>query len=216
MRTQARTRTPTRSRSDSTATSHRLLRAAVLTCLAMPFASAAIAQQSGTPTNPRSVATQAPQVQSLLLRSVTVTHDIERSLLFYRDILGQEVVEDVLLPTERARAWLDCSPQAEVRHLTLRGVAEYPGGPIAGGRISFISVREPDGRMPPPAHPNRKGSQGDTILPHRVKGLDQIYARLKAANFEFLFTPRVSSTGLSRNLMVFDPNGNIVELFELN
>ena len=123
MRTQARTRTPTRSRSDSTATSHRLLRAAVLTCLAMPFASAAIAQQSGTPTNPRSVATQAPQVQSLLLRSVTVTHDIERSLLFYRDILGQEVVEDVLLPTERARAWLDCSPQAEVRHLTLRGVA---------------------------------------------------------------------------------------------
>ncbi len=114
-----------------------------------------------------------------------------------------------------ARTWLDVSPQAEVRHVTLRGKGEYPGGSIAGGRISFIGVREPDGRMPPPAHPNRRGSRGDTILPHRVKGLDEIHEKLKAAGFEILFAPRTSSTGLSRNMMVFDPNGNIVELFEL-
>lgn len=158
---------------------------------------------------------QAPRVQSLLLRAVTVTYDLERSLLFYRDILRQEVVEDVPLAAERARRWLDCSAQAEVRHLTLRGTGEYPGGPIAGGRISFISVREPDGKVPPLAHPNRKGSHGDTILPHRVRGLDEIYAKLKAAGFEVLFPPQVSSTGLSRNMMVFDPNGHIVELFEL-
>ncbi len=63
--------------------------------------------------------------------------------------------------------------------------------------------------------PPRRGSQGDTILPHRVKGLDQIYARLQAAGFEVLLAPRTSGTGLSRNMMVFDPNGNIVELFEL-
>ena len=207
---------PTRRRDASCGASLLLLCATLLSWTGLPFASAADAPKTGVPTDSRSVASQAPGVQSLLLRSVTVTYDIDRSLLFYRDILGQEVVEDVPLSTERARTWLDCSPQAQVRHLTLRGEAEYPGGPIAGGRISFISVREPDGRRPAPAHPNRKGSQGDTILPHRVKGLDQIHARLKTANFEFLFTPRVSSTGLSRNMMVFDPNGNIVELFELN
>ena len=176
-------------------------------------ASLATAQPAPTPT--ASVATPAPAVQSLLLRAVTVTYDLERSLLFYRDILGQEVVEDVPLETERARAWLDCSPKAQVRHLILRGTGEYPGGSIAGGRISFISVKEPDGRKPAPAHPNRRGSQGDTILPHRVKGLDQIYAKLQAAGFEVLFAPRTSGTGLSRNMMVFDPNGNIVELFEM-
>jgi hypothetical protein len=30
----------------------------------------------------------AADVQSLLLRAVTVTYDLDRSLLFYRDILG--------------------------------------------------------------------------------------------------------------------------------
>lgn len=170
------------------------------------------------PANPGPITalrTESPTVQSLLLRAVTVTYDVERSLLFYRDILGQEVVEDVPLSAERSRAWLDISPRAEVRHLILRGQGEYPGGPIAGGRISFISIKEPDGRKPAPAHPNRRGSQGDTILPHRVKGLDQIYARLQAEGFEVLFAPRTSGTGLSRNMMVFDPNGNIVELFEM-
>ncbi len=189
-----------------------------------PFASAAdaalpgadgAAGAAGTPASAGSVATPAPRIQSVLLRAVTVTYDLDRSLLFYRDILGQEVVEDVPLDAARARSWLDCSPQAEVRHLILRGRGEYVGGPITGGRISFISIREPDGRVPPRAHPNRKGSRGDTILPHRVRGLDDIYAKLKAANFEILFEPRVSGTGLSRNMMVFDPDGNIVELFEL-
>ena len=180
---------------------------------ASPATAAAAAPSTSTSTG--GVATPTPRIQSLLLRAVTVTYDLERSLLFYRDILGQEVVEDVPLDTERSRAWLDCSPRAEIRHLILRGSAEYVGGPISGGRISFISIREPDGRVPPTAHPNRKGSRGDTILPHRVKGLDEIYGKLTAAKFEILFAPRVSGTGLSRNMMVFDPNGNIVELFEL-
>lgn len=45
-------------------------------------------------------------VQSLLLRAVAVNFDVERSLLSCRDILGQEVVEDVPLWAEGARAWL--------------------------------------------------------------------------------------------------------------
>ncbi len=186
----------------------------VLVCaMAAPAVSAAETAAIAPATT--SASTGPSAVQSILLRAVTVTYDVERSLLFYRDILGQEVVEDVPLSTERSRAWLDVSPQAEVRHLILRGKGEYPGGPIAGGRISFISVKEPRDKKPPPAHPNRRGSQGDMILPHRVKGLDQIYARLQAERFEVLFPPRTSGTGLSRNMMVFDPNGNIVELFEM-
>jgi catechol 2,3-dioxygenase-like lactoylglutathione lyase family enzyme len=186
---------------------------AILAATVTPAALAADAPATAAPG--RTPQGEPSAVQSLLLRAVTVTYDVERSLLFYRDILGQEVVEDVALSAERSRAWLDISPQAEVRHLILRGKGEYPGGPIAGGRISFISIKEPDGRKPPPAHPNRRGSQGDTILPHRVKGLDQIYSRLQATGFEVLFPPRTSGTGLSRNMMVFDPNGNIVELFEM-
>lgn len=153
--------------------------------------------------------------QSILLRAVSVTYDLERSLLFYRDILGQDVVEDVPLTAERSASWLEVSPQAKIRFVVLRGKGEYPGGPITGGRIAFIAIDDP-------AHPragnktdNRRGVHGDMILPHRVANLDGIVRRLKEQKFEFLFEPRVSPTGLSRNCMVFDPNGHIVELFEL-
>ena len=190
-----------------------ILACLLVICLAVPplhAADAAAALQVPTASAPPAAA----DVQSLLLRAVSVTYDLERSLLFYRDILNQEVVEDATLSTERAQTWLDITPQAQVRFVVLRGRGEYPGGPIAGGRIAFIGIREPN-RKAAAAQPNRRGSQGDMILPHRVKGLDSIYAKLQTAGFEILFAPRVTPTGLSRNMMVFDPNGHIVELFEM-
>jgi catechol 2,3-dioxygenase-like lactoylglutathione lyase family enzyme len=155
------------------------------------------------------------RVQSLLLRAVSVTYDLERSLLFYRDILEQELVEDNALDAERSSSWLDVSRDAKIRFVVLRGSGEYPGGPIAGGRIAFIAIVDPQRPLARYARPNRRGVHGDTILPHRVQGLDVIHQKLKAAGFEILFGPRVSPTGRSRNMMVFDPNGHIVELFEL-
>jgi catechol 2,3-dioxygenase-like lactoylglutathione lyase family enzyme len=159
--------------------------------------------------------TQEKPTQSILLRAVSITYDLERSLVFYRDILGQDVLEDVPLSAERAASWLEVSPQAKIRFVVLRGKGEYPGGPIAGGRIAFIAIDDPEHPPGSVKKINRRGVHGDVILPHRVANLDGIVRRLKAEKFEFLFEPRVSPTGLSRNCMVFDPNGHIVELFEL-
>lgn len=200
-----------------------ILACLLVICLATPplrAADAAAALQvptasAQTASLPVASAPPTAEVQSLLLRAVSVTYDLERSLLFYRDILNQEIVEDATLSTERAQTWLDITPQAQVRFVVLRGRGEYPGGPIAGGRIAFIGIREPNRKAAAAAHPNRRGAQGDMILPHRVKGLDSIYAKLQAGGFEILFAPRVTPTGLSRNMMVFDPNGHIVELFEM-
>lgn len=153
--------------------------------------------------------------QSILLRAVSVTYDLERSLLFYRDILGQEIVEDVPLSAERSASWLDVSPEARIRFIVLRGKGDYPGGPIAGGRIAFIAIEDPKHSRNRPRVANHRGVHGDMILPHRVANLDGIVRQLKGADFEFLFEPRVSPSGLSRNCMVYDPNGHIVELFEL-
>ena len=125
-------------------------------------------------------------------------------------------MEDVPLSTERPRAWLDSTLAQR------RGAAPDPArhGGVSGRAHrrgpDLLHQRQGTERQEAPARPpNRRGSQGDTILPHRVKGLDQIYARLQAEGFEVLFAPRTSGTGLSRNMMVFDPNGNIVELFEM-
>lgn len=153
------------------------------------------------------------RVQSLMLRGVIVTHDLDASLHFYRDILGQEVVEERQLDAQRSQTYLDVSATAKVVHIIFRGSAEYPGGPVTGGRMSLIGIDDP---LRSPAkvarHPAR---HGDVIFPHRVANLDEIYRRIKTAKLQVLYPPRVSSTGRSRTMMVYDPNGKIVELFEL-
>ena len=54
------------------------------------------------------------------------------------------------------------------------------------------------------------------ILPHWVSNIDEIAKRAKAAGHEVLFDVKASGTGKSRNMMLFDPNGNIVEIFQIN
>ena len=155
-------------------------------------------------------------LQTQLLRAVTVTYALDRSLIFYRDILGQQLMELNQLDTVRSQRYLDIGPRAEVWFASLKGSGEYAGGSVTGGRIAFIGIKDPDARAEDrtPAR-GRRGRQGDAILPHRVSNLDEIMRRLQRAGFETLVPPTTSSSGLSRSAMVFDPNGKIVELFEL-
>jgi catechol 2,3-dioxygenase-like lactoylglutathione lyase family enzyme len=160
-------------------------------------------------------AEKAP-VQSLLLRSVTVTCKLDASIAFYRDILGQEVIEDAPQDAAKASAFLDVRPTSRVRFVILKGSAVYPGGEIIGGRIAFMGIDDPEApacKSAPAA--NHRGRQGDGIHPHRVANIDEIARRARAQGVEILFGPRRSGTGLSRNMMMFDPNGRIVEVFEL-
>ncbi len=171
---------------------------------AMPTAPVFAADKAGVP------------VQSILLRAVTVTYDLDRSLLFYRDILGQELMELNRLDTTRSQRYLEIGPRAEVWFASLRGRGEYAGGAVTGGRIAFIGLKDPDASPEArAASKGRKARQGDAILPHRVSNLDEIMTRLQRNGFDVLVPPTVSSSGLSRSAMVFDPNGKIVELFEL-
>ena len=155
-----------------------------------------------------------PDVQSLLLRSVIVTHDLEASVQFFRDILGQDIIEERALDAKRSQSWLDISDDADVTFMVFIGRGEYPGGPIQGGRIALIGIDDPqyDGPLP---NLNRRGQHGSSVLPHRVGNLDEIYRRIQDAGLEVLYPPTTSSTGRSRTMMVYSPTGHIVELFEL-
>jgi hypothetical protein len=62
----------------------------------------------------------------------------------------------------------------------------------------------------------RGGWHGETILPFRVSGLDEIARRLRAGGYRIGFEPRASPVGVSRNMIAYDPNGVILELFETN
>ena len=159
------------------------------------------------------IAADGPAVQSQLLRAVTVTHDLEASLTFYVDILGQRVIERRQLDADRSRSWLQLGPKASVTFVVLAGSGEYPGGPVVGGRIAFLGIDDPDRGARRVV--NRRATDTDMVLPHRVQNLDEIYRRIQDAGHAVLYPPAVSSTGRSRTMMLFDPNGHIVELFEL-
>ena len=152
-------------------------------------------------------------VKSVLLRAVTVTYELEESLAFWRDIMGQEVVEWEKLDAKRAQTWLNVSDEAEIDFVVLKGNGDHPATYIQGSRITFIGITDP--KRPPHETVKRRGEHGDMILVHRVGNLDEIHRRLKDAGHEFLYEPRDSGTGRARTSMVIDPNGHIVELIEM-
>ncbi len=154
--------------------------------------------------------------QSLILRSVAVTCKIEESITFYRDIMGQEVIEDQTFTGSGIQKYIDVKDGGAVRFVIMGGSGKYPGGQVVGGNIAFMGIVDTDDPACSGEVEKRRGRQGSTILPHRVSNIDEIAKRAKAAGHEILFDVKASGTGLSRNMMLFDPNGNIVEVFQIN
>ena len=154
--------------------------------------------------------------QSLLLRSVAVTCKIEESIAFYRDVMGQNVIEDETFTGSGIQKYIDVKDGGAVRFVIMGGSGKYPGGQVVGGNIAFMGVVDTEDPACSGEVQNRRGRQGSTILPHRVSNIDEIAKRAKAAGHEILFDIKASGTGLSRNMMLFDPNGNIVEVFQIN
>jgi catechol 2,3-dioxygenase-like lactoylglutathione lyase family enzyme len=161
---------------------------------------------------------QEVKVQSMLLRSVTVTCKLDESIAFYRDILGQEVFEDYPQSPDGAIRFLDTTPASKVRFVVMKGSGVYPGGEIIGGRVAFMGIDDPKAPACKDAAKlkNQRGIHGSEIHPHRVANIDEIARRAKAKGVEILFGPKASGTRLSRNMMMYDPNGRIVEVFEIN
>jgi catechol 2,3-dioxygenase-like lactoylglutathione lyase family enzyme len=155
-------------------------------------------------------------VQSLLLRSVAVTCKVEDSIAFYRDIMGQDIIEDMVFSGSGIQKHIEVADGGDVRFVIMGGSGKYPGGQVVGGNIAFMAILDPDDPACAGEVVNHRGRQGSTILPHRVSDIEEIAKRAKAAGHEILFDVKASGTGLSRNMMLFDPNGNIVELFQIN
>ncbi|MDX2223332.1 MAG: VOC family protein [Rhodospirillaceae bacterium] len=172
---------------------------------------------------PASAADDNPNVQALLLRAVTVTCKLDESIAFYRDILGQKVIQERDFTADVAKPYVDVSDKATVRLVVMEGRGEYPGGPIMGGRVAFMGViGDPDGPACRDLNNNaeeklkRGGRHGEAILPFRVSSIDEIAKRLAAKGYRIGFQPRPSPVGVSRNMIAYDPNGVILELFETN
>jgi catechol 2,3-dioxygenase-like lactoylglutathione lyase family enzyme len=136
---------------------------------------------------------------------LTVT-DLERSLAFWRDALGMEVVLDQV----RDDAYLGevvGHPGADCRmvHLAFGG---------EGARVELFEYRAPRVEPAPVARPAQPGFAHVCV---RADGLRELLERLEAAGGRRVSDPVEVTAGANRGALavyVRDPDGHVVELVQ--
>jgi catechol 2,3-dioxygenase-like lactoylglutathione lyase family enzyme len=127
--------------------------------------------------------------------------NLERSIAFYRDLLGMEVIQEV--PFEGAKY---------ESILRLRGAK----GRIAVLRIGnleleFFEFVRPAGQPADPIRP--VCDQGIAHFAVQVEDLSALYARLKAAGVDFHCPPIDFGCAIATYLR--DPDGNVIEMLQM-
>ena len=141
----------------------------------------------------------------LLHHTGLTVSDLERSLLFWRDAMGM----DVLFQQEKDGGYLEeivGEPGAHVRmaHLAFGG---------EGPRIELFQYLAPSGGQ----HLSRPADQGFAHVCVACEDLDERMKRLVAAGGTPFSEPVVIDTGVNRGgrgVSLRDPDGHVVELFE--
>ena len=150
-----------------------------------------------------------PSEGTVLRRATLLTHDIDKSMAFYK-IIGFEPwylgeagkISENGLPVEGTKAG---DPS---RFVIMKGKHPYIG------MIGLLQYGE--STTAPPASLRH----GDAIMMVEAEGLDRIYAELVAAGhkvhkpIETTHIESVSSEWDARFAMVYDPDGHLVELTE--
>ena len=133
-----------------------------------------------------------------------VVSDLERSLRFYRDVLGLEVLERVDLIAGKEASLGVGLPDArfELVHL---GASDGPT------RLEMLHYFSPESRPLPPE--KRSNDIGTAHAAFRVKNIDAYYKRLRERGVRFISEVQGSSTG-ERFCYFYDPDGAILEIIE--
>ena len=127
--------------------------------------------------------------------------DFDRGLVFYRDVLGFEVVQ-----TSQFNGDMPLADQAI-------------GLPAVAARMAMLKAGNAYLELWQYTHPapqDRRGRPCDYGYAHfalQVDGLQQEYARLVAAGMEFVGPP--VEFGTSAAIYGKDPFGNVIELYEI-
>ena len=131
-----------------------------------------------------------------------VVTNMERSLEFYRDLLGLKPVIDF----EEQGQYIDTlSKTAGVRLRMVKLVADD------GGMVELLHyISHPLSR----AKDNKLYEIGPTHVAFTVESIDQTYARLSEAGVKFNSAPVVSPDGKAKLAFCQDPDGTYLELVE--
>ena len=145
-------------------------------------------------------------IRSIHHTSRTVS-DMERSLSFYRDLLGMPVVLDTEMQGEMLEREV-AMPGAHLRFVLLD----------AGGETSLelLQYHAPPGEpFPKEAKPADVGAHHVALV---VADIREAYGRLASAGVRFTYEPQEVDAGFFRGhwtVYCYDPDGLIVELWQL-
>ncbi|SRR3989338_7912242 len=132
-----------------------------------------------------------------------VTNDIEKSLLFYRDLLGLKIRRDVLEGGEFVSTILGLK-QVKVR--TVKMLAE--NGDTLVELLEYQSHRGKE----------RENYEifdlGASHIAFTVKDVGEEYQRLQEKGIRFISSPQVSPDGKAKVAFCLDPNGVPIELVQ--
>jgi catechol 2,3-dioxygenase-like lactoylglutathione lyase family enzyme len=143
-------------------------------------------------------------MQKLAHTGFTV-RDLERSLVFYRDVLGMSVV----FKQEKQGGYLAQIVGYENAHVRMAHLEFEPNG----HRIELFEYREPE------AHGDA-GEPRDVGITHvclAVKDIDAVFERATDAGADPISAPVLVDTGANaggRGAYIRDPDGIIIELFQ--
>ena len=130
-----------------------------------------------------------------------VVNDVEKSLLFYRDLLGFSIVNDQLETGKSIETFLGLS-NAKVRTIKMKS--------DSGAMIELLNFINPMGY----GKPLELYNFGCTHFALTVDNLDLLYNLLINNGIRFVNPPSLSENGLAKVAFCKDPEGTFIELVE--
>jgi lactoylglutathione lyase len=134
-------------------------------------------------------------------------NDLDRSMAFYRDLLGMQVLWQRTYQEEYVRTLVGY-PTATLRCAYL----EIPGSAVKLELLEYQNVPREQGEL-------RRADPGNAHLALAVPDLDKLWRNLKAAGVPIVSDPVVSTAGPfkgTKTMYVCDPDGISVQLMELH
>ncbi len=146
-----------------------------------------------------------------------VVKDMDKSISFYRDVLGLELVQDIEIPVESGYGWHnpdDLDDCFGVKGSKSRQAALIDESAIA---IELQSPVIPEVK-PGSSHAADYGVTGMKELAFTVTNIDEEVDRLKKLGVEF--RTRIFEFGKGtlygcRSILFYDPDGNVLQLVEM-
>lgn len=147
------------------------------------------------------------QAISLLDRIAIVAEDLQKSRIFYTDILGFKELYSGDISRPMVLHQMNLPATAKVHFAIFkRGEGQIGESNKEGGMFGLLEIKNVD--IPKMIRPDDAPMViGETMMAVRTSNFWQVYERFKALGVRFLVEPTIAQEGTHFELVVHDPNG---------